>query len=121
MDTYKVEGKSPRTLVIYKTHIDRYLSAIHPETPNASNALGYMASLKDRGYAPATIHQVLQVAPDMVQLAGKVRNTSQESPGPTLKPPRSLTAFIGRSPLNRSSAFYCGAISPGLITPATKP
>jgi hypothetical protein len=60
MDTCKVEGKSPRTLVIYKTHIDRYLSVIRPETPNASNALGYLASLKDRGYAPATIHQAFR-------------------------------------------------------------
>lgn len=60
LDTCKVEGKSPRTIEVYQINIQRYLSVIAPQSPNPVNTLSYLASLRDKHYAPATIHQVFR-------------------------------------------------------------
>jgi len=60
LDTCKVENKSSRTIETYEVNIRRYLSVIAPESPNPENTLSYMASLRDKNYSPATIHQVFR-------------------------------------------------------------
>jgi len=51
LDKCIVEGKSPATLRIYDKWISEYLNFIYPETPNKSNTLSYLASLKNRRYS----------------------------------------------------------------------